>query len=274
MCVVQSLFPVEQPKKVEFKHSVPMAADFIVRFVGCLNLTIFFVADFLFAYVLHRLKQDHPSIDECAPQDGDDIDTVTIITSAINELDHLNQSTGAGAKRTTTSGGTTTAATDRGLLIHRIVIAASFCAPFFSFLQIIVPHALEWSMFNVPSWLGYLSIIPGLGVALFYASRAIRVSSFHEVSKSQWLSMMWFRLDTMCVMAVVMLLGWGDWLVALCLLAVALYLAHRLLVTEKRLASATKGTQLLREEMDLERLVVEPNGTSDERRGYSAVRSS
>lgn len=258
-----------------------MAADFIVRFVGCINLTIFFAADFFFAYVLHRLKQDHPAIDECAPQDGDDIDTVTIISSALNEFGGVSDGSDRRAtpKRSTSSGGPAAAAlnaaTDRALLIHRIVIAASFCAPFFSFLQIIAPRALEWSMFNVPSWLGYLSIIPGLGVALFYASRAIRVSSFHEVSKSQWLSMMWFRLDTMCVMAVVMLLGWGDWLVALCLLAVALYLAHRLLVTEKRLASATKGTQLLREELDLERLVVEPNGSGgDDRRGYSAVRSS
>jgi hypothetical protein len=83
---------------------------------------------------------------------------------------------------------------------------------------------------------------------MFYASRATRVSHFEEVSKAQWLSMMWFRLDIICVMATVFLLGWGDWLVAGCLYAVALYLAHRLMITEKRLVTVTSKTQLVRDE--------------------------
>jgi hypothetical protein len=77
----------------------------------------------------------------------------------------------------------------------------------------------------------------------------------------------------MCLMATVMLLGWGDWLVAACLFAVALYLAHRLLVTEKKLSAEMKSSQLIREEINLETLG--PRGMSsdaDGRKGYDALR--
>lgn len=231
-------------------------SDTVVRFVGCIDMIIFFVADFFFAYVLHRLKQDHPAIDDCAPDRGTrDVDTIAVLSFMNNPTLSTAAAEGsayAGRATTTEAAGFTSSSVvtmnnNREDIIHKLVMAASFSAPIFSFLQVVSPSSLAWSQFAVPLWLGYLTMVPGLGIAMFYASRATRVSHFQEVSKAQWLSMMWFRLDIICVMSTIFLLGWGDWLVALCLYAVALYLAHRLMITEKRLVTATSRTQLMRD---------------------------
>jgi hypothetical protein len=240
-------------------------SDAVVRFVGCVDMIIFFAADFFFAYVLHRLKQDHPAIDDCAPDSGlRDVDTIAVLSFMNNPTLSTAGDGSPYAGRTAATAAQNgsadlsassslfpgaAAAVDRENLIHKLVMAASFSAPIFSFLQVVSPSSLAWSQFAVPLWLGYLTMVPGLGIAMFYASRATRVSHFHEVSKAQWLSMMWFRLDIICVMATIFLLGWGDWLVAGCLYAVALYLAHRLMITEKRLVTVTSRTQLMREEI-------------------------
>lgn len=230
--------------------------DAVVRFVGCVDMIVFFVADFFFAYLLHNLKKDHPVIDDCAPDNGShDVDTIAVLSFMNNPTAAMGMGGGgeeaeggAYAGRSSLSSGQQQHQQSRGDIIHKLVIVASFSAPVFAFLQVVSPTTLAWSQFTVPVWLGYLTMVPGLGVVMFYASRATRVSGFHDVSKAQWLSMMWFRLDITCVMATVFLLGWGDWLVAACLYAVAMYLAHRLMVTEKRLVTVTSRTQLVRDE--------------------------
>jgi hypothetical protein len=264
--------PKESTKK---KQRSSTMVDSLVHFIGCVNLVVFYVSDFFFAYVLHQLKQDHPSIDECTPGDADDeIDTINVVSSLHEAVQRVAEGSSLGVA--SSIGHAMDGSDDRSKLIHKLVIVASFAAPVFSLLQIMGPNAMRWSMFDVPSWLGYLSTIPGLGVCMFYASRALRVSNFEDVSKTQWLSMMWFRLDMMCVMGVVILLGWGDWLVAACLFVVALYLAHRLLMTERKLSSELKRSQLIREEINLETL--QPSASSAavgggvRSQGYDAIR--
>lgn len=134
----------------------------------------------------------------------------------------------------------------RQRLVHIIVITASFAAPFFSLLQVLAPSLMGWSTFHVPSVVGFLVSVPTFALVGLYGSRATRVGSFAVVSRAQWLSLAWFRLDCVAMMALLLLIGWGDWLVSLCLLTVGAYMAFRLLETERRLAEAMQDTQLLR----------------------------
>ncbi|CCW65445.1 unnamed protein product [Phytomonas sp. EM1] len=96
-----------------------------------------------------------------------------------------------------------------------------------------------------------------------------------EVSKTRWISMMWFRLDFMFIMSVVALFGAGAWLVALCLCSVAVYSVHRLIKMEKHLNKVQRDTQLVRGEVDVSR-VLKP-GTEESKRatgiheGYNAL---
>ena len=236
-------------------------SDGVIRFVGCVDMIVFFVSDFFFAYILHQLKKDHPVIDDCAPDQGTrDVDTIAVLSFMNNPTAAMSGLAG-GAQHDDDERGQEKSTQSREDVIHKLVIVASFSAPIFSFLQVVSPTTLAWSQFAVPTWLGYLTMVPGLGVVMFYASRATRVAHFEEVSKAQWLSMMWFRLDIICVMATIFLLGWGDWLVAGCLYAVALYLAHRLMITERRLVSVTSKTQLVRDEFTT-RVDVHPTSTT------------
>lgn len=146
-------------------------------------------------------------------------------------------------------------------IIHLAVIIASFCAPFFSVLQILFPSSMAWSMFHSPTWLGYLATVPALVLVVIYGSRALRIGTFAEVSKAQWLSLAWFRLDAMVVMGFLILIGWGDWLVSLCLFIVGTYLAVRVMQTERRLQQVVQNTQLLRTELG--------SGDGEEMSGFS-----
>ena len=272
--------PVLFHKKRSKERSEVAMSDGVVRFVGCIDMIVFFVSDFFFAYVLHQLKKDHPVIDDCAPDQGTrEVDTIAVLsfmnnpTGATRGGDDDDLDSGRGGGR---SGGASSIQS-REDVIHKLVVVASFSAPIFSFLQVVSPTTLAWSQFAVPVWLGYLTMVPGLGVVMFYASRATRVSHFEEVSKAQWLSMMWFRLDIICVMATIFLLGWGDWLVAACLYAVALYLAHRLMITEKKLVSVTSKTQLVRDEFSA-RVDVDAGRAADSSppsmKGYDSINNA
>jgi hypothetical protein len=216
----------------------------VIYFVGCLEFVLFFVADFYIAYTLNRLKQDHPAIDDCAPLDDDTAVAVDVDAHGAAQSNAYSAASMIAASVT----GTPLASGNR---LHTAVVILSVAAPFLMFFQIVAPLSMDWSMWSVPSFLSYLVTIPGLGLAIFYGLRALRVAEIGDtVTKSVWLSVMWFRLDVVCAMATVMLLGWGDWLVAGCLYAMDLYLAQRLLATERRLVRATRGTQLLKEDLD------------------------
>ena len=135
-------------------------------------------------------------------------------------------------------------------LIHLAVIVASFGIPIFGLLQVFFPNSfMSWSMFDVPNWIGILTMVPALMIVIVYCARAVRVSSFSSVTKTQWLSMTWFRLDVTCLMAALFLVGWGDWFLALLWGVVAGYLAYCLLATERTLQSMVSNTQLMRDEV-------------------------
>lgn len=139
---------------------------------------------------------------------------------------------------------------NRSQTIHLIVITAAIVAPIVNFLQIVSPLSMSWSMVHVPTWLAYLCTLPGLGLCFLYAARASRVVQYQEVSKAQWLSLMWFRLDVICCFAIFILFGTGNWSVGACLLGVDIYLCRRLLRTEKNLSRLVRATQLLPNEFD------------------------
>jgi hypothetical protein len=216
----------------------------VIYWVGVLEFTTFFVADYYIAFTLNMLKQQHPAIDDCAPPDDEIVDTIDADANGAAQSNAYSAASTIAASMT----GTPLASGNR---IHTAVVALSIAAPFLLFLQFVATDSMAWSMWRVPLFLSYLMLIPGLGLAVFYVLRALRVAEIGDtVTKSSWLSVMWFRLDVVCAMATVMLLGWGDWLVAGCLYAMDLYLAQRLLATEKRLVRATRGTQLLRSDID------------------------
>jgi hypothetical protein len=228
--------------------------DDLVFSIGCMTFLLFYVADFYMAYLLNQLKRAHPAIEECSPQGRKSFESPEEIGDETTrvELGHgMDETDDEGASirpRWTAPFGfsvSSVANASKEQVLERLVLLASAVGPFVCFLQVVSWRLMQWSLFGVPSWLSYLTILPGMGLAVFYAMRVYRVSKCHEVTKGQWLATMWFRLDVTCLMATVMLLGWGDWFVALCLYVVDLYLAQRLLVTERRLVNAAGGTQLL-----------------------------
>ncbi|EAN84067.1 hypothetical protein, conserved, partial [Trypanosoma cruzi] len=130
----------------------------------------------------------------------------------------------------------------------------------------------------LPVWVQYAALIPGLAAVFVFAARTTHVAQYSDVSKQQWILLMWFRLDFMCIMSVVALCGAGAWLVAGCMFAVALYLAHRVMRIEKRLAHLTHETQLVRGEVDIEHVYL-PGSEQAERalassdvQGYNALK--
>lgn len=223
-----------------------MVMDGIVYGVGCMEFIMFFASDFYIAYTLNQLKQQHPAIDDCAPDDE-----AVVEMDAEPGVSNAHLASSAYSAASIVAAAVTATPMTSGSRLHSAVVMLSVAAPFFCFLQIISPDSMSWSLWSVPVWLSYVTIIPGLGLSIFYALRAARVSQIGDtVTKSSWLSVMWFRLDVVCAMATVMLLGWGDWLVAACLYAMDLYLAQRLLSTERRLVKATRSTQLLSDDLD------------------------
>lgn len=240
-------------------------------FLGNVELMMFFAADFVFAHTLNNLKLDHPAIDDCSPPQSPDLDAGAILNSLKetandlynHEVDRLGrddayQSIPSSAELE--SGHMyvedTPMQTVRGNVLHASVVVCGFLAPLFATLQLLFPDAMNFARFSTPQWLQFLAVVPGMVIVGLYVTRTMRVLLFTDVTKSQWLQLMWFRLDLMCLLAALTLVGMGSWLVSLCMIAVSLYLAHRLLNTEKRLSRAQHTSQLIRREVDLERVYV------------------
>ena len=236
--------------------ATPGVMEPVVHTVGSLACILFFVSDFFIAYTLNVLKRAHPAIDDAAPDDEDA--STAGVTIEVGASSGSGRRFGQGASAfagqdmfhllaQTVTG--TPSVTGRRQRVHIAVIMCAVAAPFFCLLQILAPASMSWSLFHVPSWLAYLVIVPGLGLSIVYALRAHRVSQIgDDFSKSQWLQVMWFRLDVIVAFAAVLLLAWGDWLVSGCLITVDIYLAQRLLATERKLVHAVRGTQLLPDE--------------------------
>ncbi|KAG8344426.1 hypothetical protein ERJ75_000352400 [Trypanosoma vivax] len=264
-------------------------------------LIAFFAFDFFFARLLNMLKQDHPELEECTPEGAPDIDPVAAIDSlkqtAIEMYDYQQQRFGFRDGKIITGvstsshpcEGTTTYGTDEttspplasqrktGSALHFVVVVCGFAAPIVTVLQLLWAGAFGWCRFSLPSWIEYVGAFTGLAGVFLYAARVSHCSRFSEVSRQQWLALMWFRLDFMCIVSVAAFLGAGAWVVSLCLLVVGFYLAHRVMRIEKRFNMLQRETQLVRGEVDLEHVHVP--GTkeaaralaSSDVRGYNAL---
>ncbi|EKG06128.1 hypothetical protein TCSYLVIO_002783 [Trypanosoma cruzi] len=265
-------------------------AGFLGLFLATVELLLFFIFDLILARVLNTLKLDHPELEECAPEDLPDLDPAAIVDTLQHNLeelyDHQHRRFTGDTKEYTAFNETEVEFApvpppppcNREKILHGIILVCGPAAPLFTCLQFLFPTAFGWCRFLLPVWVQYAALIPGLAAVFVFAARTAHVAQYSDVSKQQWILLMWFRLDFMCIMSVVALCGAGAWLVAGCMFAVALYLAHRVMRIEKRLAHLTHETQLVRGEVDIEHVYL-PGSEQAERalassdvQGYNALK--
>ncbi|KAG5471504.1 hypothetical protein LSCM1_01597 [Leishmania martiniquensis] len=269
--------------------SVPSALCF-------LDLIVFFAADFFYAKKLSEQKNAHPELEDCAPSTSPDLDTMAVLdslTATAVDLYHHERERFTGVAAPANSReyaavgengmiGQRVSSLDLGdpagkTVLHTFVVVCSIAAPILTLLLVLVPSLLGWTRFRVHPSVSYLAAVPGLAAAGFYAMRSYELSPVFEVTKTEWIAMMWLRLDAIFIMSAVAFFGLGAWVVAGCMVATAMYLAHRLMKMEKHLSRVQRHTQLVRDEVDVTRVFVP--GTEESKRasgindGYSAVSS-
>lgn len=257
--------------------------------ISLLDLIIFFLFDFMYANVLSKQKLAHPELEECAPAESPDLDTMAVLeslsTTAVEMYQHERERlTGiaapANAGEYTSLDRPVAAAEGHGAshdigndgapkrtIIHGLVMGCGVAAPILTAFTFLFPSVTSWSRFSVASWLSYAASIPGVAAAGLYAMRSYELRHVQDVTKTEWIAMMWFRIDFMFIMAAVSFFGIGGWAIAACLLTVALYLAHRVLRTEKRLNRIQRHTQLVRGEVDVQRVLVPGSAESKKATG-------
>lgn len=253
-----------------------------------LSLIVFFVADFFYARKLNEQKNAHPELDDCAPNESPDLDTIAVLDSltatAVDLYHHERERfTGVPAPANTREyaavgedgvRGPAAPAMDLGertgtTAMHTIVVVCSVAAPVLTLLLVLMPSAFGWTRFSVHASIAYLAAFPGLAAAGFYAMRSYELAQVYDVTKTEWIAMMWFRLDIVFVMAAVAFFGVGAWLVAGCMVAMAMYLAHRVMKMEKQLNRVQRHTQLVRGEVDTTRVFVPGTEESKKAAGIS-----
>ncbi|KPA74530.1 hypothetical protein ABB37_09184 [Leptomonas pyrrhocoris] len=263
-----------------------------------LELIVFFCCDFFYAKKLNEQKNAHPELDDCAPNESPDLDTIAVLDSltatAVDLYQHERERfTGVPAPANARDyafidehgpSAATAAAMNRSdaadnvgsnNIVHAVVVVCGVVAPVLTLLLVLLPSVFGWTRLHVPSVLSYLAAVPGLAAAGLYAMRAYDLTQVFDVTKTEWMAMMWFRLDFMFIMAAVALLGLGAWAITGCMLAVAMYLAHRVMKMEKQLNRVQRHTQLVRGEVDVERVLVPGSAESKKaagiNEGYSAL---
>lgn len=259
-CKNRLFFPILSTR-INSKMSPPVTAFYIL---SCIELTAFYIFDFIFAQALNRYKRDFPELDDCAPEDTPDVDSSGFVRVVANGAINMYQGReGGSAERrdydepSAVEEPLSLAAAAGANPVHTVVVVASVVGPLCSVLMTVLPHSASWMAQERPTWLRDIFVAVGLALDVLFIARTLSVIRFSEVTKTLWLSLMWFRLDFMLLMAAVALVGFGSIVVGLCLLAVGLYLAKRVMQLEKRLASLQLETQLLREDgMDVERVLV------------------
>ncbi|KPI85706.1 hypothetical protein ABL78_5238 [Leptomonas seymouri] len=269
-------------------------ADGLPTALCFLELIIFFTFDFLYARKLNELKNAHPELDDCAPNESPDLDTLAVLDSltatAVDLYQHERERfTGVPAPANTREyvtvdehGPSATAAAEQPEvfsggknMMHTLVVVCGVASPALTLLLILMPSAFSWTRFSVPSALSYIAAVPGMAATGLYAVRSYETTRVFDVTKTEWIAMMWFRLDFMFLMAAVALFGLGAWMIGGCLIAVAMYLAHRVMKMEKQLNRVQRHTQLVRGEVDVERVLVPGSAESKKaagiNEGYSAL---
>ncbi|GET91290.1 hypothetical protein, conserved [Leishmania tarentolae] len=259
-----------------------------------LGLIVFFIADFFYAKKLNEQKNAHPELDDCAPSTSPDLDTIAVLdslTSTAVELYHYERRrfTGVAAPASPSEyaavgengvnepPAASLDLTDRTgrTVMHTIVVVCSMAAPALTVLLALMPSLFGWTRFRVHSSIAYLATVPGMAAAGFYAMRSYELTQVFDVTKTEWIAMMWLRLDAIFVMSAVAFFGVGAWVVSGCMVTTAMYLAHRLMRMEKQLNRVQRRTQLMRDEVDVTRVFVP--GTEESKKasgindGYSAL---
>lgn len=248
-------------------------------FFSCLELTVFYVFDLYFVQALNRYKREYPELDDCAPQslpdvDGNEITRAAFVAAqgAANVLNTRNDTqlcsgdnpnsrdaenpqnyvkmgegrSGSSADSVPSLFSSKAAFFARPL--HAFVVIASMVGPICAFLMTLFPHFTLWMSQDRAGWLRDIAVMIGLAIDILFIARIRYVQNFAEVSKSMWVSLMWFRLDFMLLMAINAIVGFGAILVGMCMLVVDLYLIYRLMKVEKALESEQLETQLLRDD--------------------------
>ncbi|CCW65538.1 unnamed protein product [Phytomonas sp. EM1] len=273
-----------------------MARNF-PNFLGLVELLTFLVFDFLYARALSAHNALHPELEECAPAGSPDLDPVRVFdglaAAAAEAVEHPPPTASAflffsspkdreGSGGDGSDGRPTVPSPDANpapswSALHATVVLCGIAAPVLTLLALLFPSAFSWTLLSIPGWFAYLVVAPGLAAAVLYAARVITLLELVEVSKTRWISMMWFRLDFLFIMSGVALFGAGAWLVALCLCSVAVYSVYRLIKMEKHLNKVQRDTQLVRDELDVSRVLkpgtAESKCATDIHEGYSAVRA-
>lgn len=259
-----------------------------------LELIVFFAFDFVYAKKLNEQKSAHPELDDCAPTESPDLDTMAVLDSltatavdlyqhererftgvpapaSTREYSSLDDHTTTTAAATTGAGGDRPDALDHGgkNMLHTLVVVCGVVAPVLTLLLILMPSAFGWTRFGVPNALAYMAAVPGLAATALYAMRSHELTQVYDVTKTEWINMMWFRLDFMFIMAAVAFFGLGAWVITGCLLVVAMYLAHRVMKMEKQLNRVQRHTQLVRGEVDVTRVFVPGSAESKKATGVS-----
>lgn len=256
----------------------------VIQTIGLLSLLVYFVADFYYARFLSSQRDAHPELEECAPAESPEVDTVAtfqnLTSTAVSFIQQERQRfQGEDGRETYTS--TEAAPSPIGVAsfranpIHTTVVLCSLVAPILTLLTLFSTTLFGWTLWDVPSLLSLLLTLAGIGAAGLYAVRAFNLSQSGDVTKTQWISMIWFHIDFMFIMAVVALLGPGAWLVSFCMFGTAAYLAHRAMKIEKNFSNVQRHTQLVRGEVDLTRVHVPGSKESKSAMGvddgYSAL---
>ncbi|KAI5688022.1 hypothetical protein MNV84_06406 [Leishmania braziliensis] len=277
-------------------HFTAVMSDSLPGALCFVSLIVFFVADFFYAKKLNEQKNAHPELDDCAPSTSPDLDTIAVLDSltatAIDLYHHERERfTGVAAPANSREyaavgengvSGQPADSPDLGdpagkKVMHTMVVVCSVVAPVLTVLLILMPSLFGWTQFGVHSSVSYLAAVPGMAATAFYVVRSYELTQVFEATKAEWISMMWLRLDVFFVMSAVAFFGVGAWVVASCMLTVAFYLAHRLMKMEKQLNRMQRHTQLVRDEVDVTRVLVP--GTEESKRasgindGYSALAS-
>ncbi|CAD2213497.1 hypothetical protein AGDE_03040 [Angomonas deanei] len=257
----------------------------LAGFLGFASLVIFFAADFFYARFLSSLKSSHPELEEYAPAESPDLDTAAVFDSLTNtatEFYHHQQQRVSGNLGEYTNPDSQQTFTDSpassvfsGNPLHAVVVVCGVVGPVATLLSICFPFLMGWAFWHVPDILAIVVSAPGVAASSLYAIRVYNLCQQLEVSKSEWISMMWFRIDFMFIVAAVAFFGLGGWLLALCLLAVAAYLAHRIMKMEKHMGNVQRQTQLVRGEVDVTRVHIpgskESRDASGVSEGYNAL---
>lgn len=236
-------------------------------FISCLEMTFFFVVDFVYTQGLNRYKREFPELDDCAPRGVPDVDSKETMRFLAEVTERAREGNVDGIF-SSSSLGQPTAEEGRDIesrqwiiemkLVHAAVVVASIVGPLCALLMTLLPHAMVWAAHDRPSWLREICLPIVFALDALFTARTLSLGHLSDVSKTVWLSLMWFRIDFMLIISLVAFIGFGFTVVGLCLFAVSLYLAYRIMELEKRLASLQEETQLLRSEDTDVKIVLVP----------------